>query len=363
MQKSVCVVFLWLLISSTVSFAQTDDETIRVETQLIDVPIVVNDKTGKPILNLKKSNFVVFEDGKPQEIAEFSATSAPFEVALLLDTSGSTRADLALIQRAAANFVESLRPGDRVSIIAYRTERTETTAFSVSEVLTGLTADRKTLERALEAVKTSNSTPFYDSLLQVANIVFRDVPKDEFRGRRALVALTDGVDSASAAEFDEVRSELEKAGIISFFVEIDTRDSFEENLMGNCAVATRFSTAQIRRFYRTYYPKIRIEKTYDFCKLGDFERLEISKGLYELAGKQLDELAKRSGGKVFPAVDLAEARAAFKSVAGEIGTKYSLGYYSTNEKRDGTYRKITVELKGVPAGATVRTREGYRAIK
>ncbi|MBK8813506.1 MAG: VWA domain-containing protein [Acidobacteria bacterium] len=239
MQKSVCVVFLWLLISSTVSFAQTDDETIRVETQLIDVPIVVNDKTGKPILNLKKSNFVVFEDGKPQEIAEFSATSAPFEVALLLDTSGSTRADLALIQRAAANFVESLRPGDRVSIIAYRTERTETTAFSVSEVLTGLTADRKILERALEAFKTSNSTPFYDSLLQVANIVFRDVPKDEFRGRRALVALTDGVDSASAAEFDEVRSGLEKAGIISFFVEIDTRDSFEENLMGNCAVGDK----------------------------------------------------------------------------------------------------------------------------
>jgi Ca-activated chloride channel family protein len=361
MEKSIPLAFVWLLISSFLSFAQTDDETIRVETQLIDVPVFVTDKSGKPILNLKRSNFVVFEDGKLQEIAEFSATSAPFEVALLLDTSGSTRADLALIQRAAANFVESLRPGDRVSIIAYRTERTETNAFSVSEVLTGLTADRKMLERALEAVKTSNSTPFYDSLLQVAETVFRDEPKDEFRGRRALVALTDGVDSASAAEFEEVQSTLEKAGIVSFFVEIDTRDSFEENLMGNCQSATRFSTAQIRRFYRTYYPKARIEKTYDFCKLGDFERLEISKGLYELARKQLNELATRSGGKVFPTADLSEARAAFKSVAAEIGTKYSLGYYSTNEKRDGTFRKITVELKGVPPGSAVRTREGYRA--
>jgi Ca-activated chloride channel family protein len=73
------------------------------------------------------------------------------------------------------------------------------------------------------------------------------------------------------------------------------------------------------------------------------------------------KLAKTSGGKVFPVADLSEARAAFKSVADEIGTKYSLGYYSSNEKRDGSYRKIRVELKGVPAGTTVRAREGYTA--
>ncbi len=350
-------------IGAVSAFAQDVDETIRVETQLIDVPVVVNDSAGKPLLSLKRSNFAIFEDGKPQEIAEFSATSAPFEVALLLDTSGSTRSDLAMIQRAAANFIESLRPGDRVSVIAYRTERTSTAAYAVSEVLTGLTDDRAQLKRALEAVKTSNSTPFYDSLLQASKRVFAEVPKDEYRGRRALVALTDGVDSASVAEFDEARGELERAGIVSFFVEIDTRDFFEENLMGNCQSATRLSTSQIRRFYRAYYPKANIEKTYDFCKLGDFERLEMSKGLYELAGRQLSELAARSGGKVFPAADLTEARSAFASVAAEIGTKYSLGYYSTNEKRDGTYRRITVELKGVPAGATVRAREGYQAIK
>ena len=75
----------------------------------------------------------------------------------------------------------------------------------------------------------------------------------------------------------------------------------------------------------------------------------------------MQDLAKTSGGKVFPVADLSEARGAFKKVADEIGTKYCLGYYPSNEKRDGTYRKIKIELKGVPAGAQIRAREGYTA--
>ena len=365
MKKTQFVLLLVILTVFLQISAQTvkneDDEVIRVETKLVDVPIVITDKNGKPILNLKRENFVVYEDGKKQEITEFGATNAPFEVALLLDTSGSTRADLALIQRAAANFISSLRPGDRVSIISYNTMRDSTQAFAVSEIVSNLTDDRNALKSALESVKTSNGTPYYDSLLQVAEKVFGTQPPSDFRGRRALVALTDGVDSVSAAEFDEAKEELEKAGIISYFIQVNTREFFEENLLGDCQFSIRFSTAQIRRYYRTYYSKARIEKTFDFCKLGDFERLAMSKGLYELADKQMQDLAKTSGGKVFPVADLSEARNAFRSVADEIGTKYSIGYYSSNEKRDGTYRKIKVEVKDTPAGVQIRAREGYTA--
>lgn len=357
----ICISILIVNLSAQTDKTNKDDEVIRVDTQLVDVPFIVTDKNGKPILNLKQSNFTIYEDGKQQEIAEFGATSAPFEVALLLDTSGSTRADLALIQRAAAQFIASLRPGDRVSIISYKTERDETQAYAVSEVLNPLTDNRETLKTILETVKTSNGTPYYDSLLQIVEKVFDKPAKDEFRGRRALVALTDGVDSVSAAEFDEVKEALGKSGITSYFIQINTRESFEDNLLGDCRIAIRFSTAQIRRYYRVYYPKSNVEKTFNFCGLGDFERLAISKGLYELAEKQMKDLAQASGGRVFPVADLSEARNAFKSVADEIGTKYSLGYYSTNEKRDGTYRKIKVEVKGIPAGATIRAREGYTA--
>ena len=117
----------------------------------------------------------------------------------------------------------------------------------------------------------------------------------------------------------------------------------------------------MRRYYRSFGPKADIERTDDFCKLGDFERLAVSKKLYEIADQEMNTLAKLSGGKLFAVSDLSEARSAFKYVADEIGTKYSLGYYSSNEKRDGTYRRIRVELKGVAPGAVVRAREGYTA--
>ncbi len=338
-----------------------EDEVIRVDTELVDVPVVVTDKTGKPILNLKQSNFVILEDGKPQDVADFSATTAPFEVALLLDTSGSARDELPLIRRSAQNFINALRPGDRVALIGFRTDTSGRVASSAVEVLSGLTSDRIALIAALGRLGTSNGTPYYDGLLTVANDVFREVPKGEFRGRRALVALTDGVDSTSLADFDEVLESFGNAGILSYFIQVSTRDFFEQNLLGDCQNATRFSSAQIKRYYRRFYPNANIEKASSFCQLGDFERLAISKKLYELAGTEMNSMAASSGGRIFPVGDLSEARNAFKSVADEIGTKYSLGYYSANLKRDGTYRKITVQLKDLPSGAIVRAREGYTA--
>ena len=355
------------LILSAVLFPQTktetEDEVLRIDTQLVEVPLVVTDKSGKPLLNLKQNNFAIYENGKPQEITEFFTTSAPFEVALLLDTSGSTRSDLPVIQRAAEHFINSLRPGDRVSIIAFKSYVEDNRSVSASEVLCDLTDDRAKLKNALSRVKTSNGTPYYDGLLQVTEQVFRNKPMGDFRGRRALVALTDGVDSTSIGGFDEVEEKFAEAGFISYFIQVNTREFFEENLLGDCQGAMRFSAAQIRRYYRTFYRNSKIEKTFDFCRLGDFERLAISKALYELADMEMQKLAKNSGGKIFQVVDLTEARAAFKKVADEIGTKYSLGYYPSDEKRDGTFRKIEVKLKGAPAGAVVQAREGYTAPK
>lgn len=357
-------VLILLFSASFFTQTKTDDaeDILRIETQLVEVPIVVTDKTGKPILNLKENNFSVYENGKLQEITDFFATSAPFEVALLLDTSGSTRSDLALIQRSAESFIKSLRPGDRVAIIAFKSYIEDNRSIAVSEVLIDLTDDRAKLKDALAEVKTSNGTPYYDGLMQVVEQVFREKASREFRGRRALVALTDGVDSTSLADFEEVREEFAEAGFISYFIQVNTRDFFEENLLGDCQGAMRFSQAQIRRYYRTFYRNANIEKTFDFCKLGDFERLDISKRLYGLADAEMRTLAKNSGGKIFPVADLSEARAAFNKVADEIGTKYSLGYYPSNDKRDGTYRKIEVKLKNVP-GAQVQAREGYTAPK
>lgn len=352
------------LVASGFALGQTkpEDQEIRVDTDLIEVPFVVTDKTGKPILDLKKSNFVVYEDGKLQEVTDFATTNAPFEVALVLDTSGSTLAELPLIKRAAQNFIASLRPGDRVSIIAYRVERDIGRVTAVSELIIPLTSERAALASALDRVQTSFGTPYYDSLIQVAERVFRDPPGEQFRGRRAIVALTDGVDSTSISDFAEAKDLLLETGSAAYFIKVDTREFFEENLLGDCSVSKRFSPSQMKRYYRQFVSS-KVEKASNFCELGDFERLAISKNLYQLADVEMDQLAKVSGGRVFPIADLSEARLAFKKVSDEIGMKYSLGYYPSNDKRDGSYRKIKVEVKGLPAGTQIRAREGYTAPK
>ena len=74
----------------------------------------------------------------------------------------------------------------------------------------------------------------------------------------------------------------------------------------------------------------------------------------------MNELARDSGGKTFPVADLREARGAFRQIAEEIGTQYSLGYYPTNKARDGSFRTIRVQVRGV-RDAQVRAREGYQA--
>ena len=92
--------------------------------------------------------------------------------------------------------------------------------------------------------------------------------------------------------------------------------------------------------------------------MGPFERMQISRDLYNLARREMNDLAKASGGKNFVAASLQDARAAFAHVANEIGTQYSLGYYPTNKARDGKFRTIRVEVRGVPDKPQVRSREG-----
>ncbi len=359
----LCIVMLIMMPAFAQDNKSGNDEVISVRTDLVDVPVAVTDAKGTPIKDLKAANFVVFEDGVKQTVTEFMSSTAPFEVALLLDTSGSARNDLAMIRIAASSFINSLRPGDRVAIVGFDMARTDAGSTPTIDVLSPLTSDRRALNTALSNLKTSAGTPYYDGMIEIADTVFGGPANAEFRGRRAVVALTDAVDSTSNSEFAEAREKLEAKGLISYFVRLDTRDFFEENLLGDCEAAMRFSTAQIRRYYRTFKGNSTMEKASAFCQLGDFERLAVSKKLYQIADSEMEDLAKRSGGRVFQTSGLADAKRAFQEVAAEIGTKFTLGYYPTNETRDGKYRKIRVELKGLPAGSKVRAREGYTASK
>jgi VWFA-related protein len=341
-----------------------DDEVLRVDTQLVPVPVVVRDKAGRPVANLRAENFTLYEDGRPQRISNFSTTDAPFEIALLLDTSGSTREDIGLIRRAANLFVDALRPGDRVAIVSFNTKQEGKSSLATVEVKSPLTDDRQKLRDALDKLGSSYGTPYYDALERVATEVFREPPREEVKGRRALVALTDGVDSTSDAEFEESRVRLRQSGIISYFIQVNTEDFVEDRLLRDCQDDGRLSLSkvQLQRYRRIYASSADAADYANFCQMGSFERMDISRKLYQLARGEMQTLAKDTGGRTFDALDLRDARRAFSEVAEEIGKLYSLGYYPTNKTRDGSFRTIHVEVRGVP-GAQVTAREGYQAPK
>ncbi|HVS20912.1 MAG TPA: VWA domain-containing protein, partial [Pyrinomonadaceae bacterium] len=342
----------------------SEGDVVRVETQLVTVPTVITDRTGHPVSGLRAENFAVFEDGKPQRLTNFATADAPFEIALLLDTSGSTRNEIGLIRNAANAFIAALRSGDRVAIVAYNNAPRNGSTVAVVEVLSALTSDRKMLRNAIDNIGTSNGTPFYDSLGRVADQVFREPPREEVRGRRAVVALTDGVDSTSDSGYDDARAKLLRAGVACYFIQVSTEDYVEDRLLKDCQDDGRLtlSAKQLERFRQLFVPQAQKEDYQDFCRLGQFERMDISRQLYNLAGREMNAMAKDSGGKNFATADLQDARAAFAQVANEIGTQYSLGYYPSNKIHNGQFRQIKVELRDVK-DANVRAREGYYAPK
>lgn len=338
-----------------------ENDIVRVDTQLVSVPAFVTNTTGRPVSGLNKQNFVVFEDGKKQDISNFGTTEAPFEVALLLDTSGSTRADVSLIRQAANAFINSLRPGDRFAILAFKDRTNAGSTLATVDVLSPLTDDRKALRAAIENLGTSSGTPFYDGLTRVADEIFREPPRPEIRGRRAIVALTDGVDSTSDSLYEEAKEKLLRAGVACYFIQVNTEDFVEDRLLKDCQDNGRLtlSSRQLQRYRRIFAPRASSEDYANFCEMGQFERMQISRNLYNLARREMNDLAKASGARNFVASDLQQARAAFARVANDIGTQYSLGYYPTNKARDGKYRVIKVEVVGVTEKSEIHAREGY----
>ena len=339
----------------------SENDVVRVDTQLITVPVVVRDQEGRPVTGLTASSFQLYEDDLAQRVETFATSDAPFEVALVLDTSGSTRAGIALIRTAAYAFIDSLRPGDRVAVLSFNTTEEGRAKLATVGVQSYLTDDREALLRAVQNIGASNGTPYYDALESVVKDVFRDPPQPELRGRRALVALTDGVDSASVSNFASACAHFLQAGLLAYFVQVDTEDYVEDRLLADCQDdrTLRLSHAQLERYRRTFDPRADSADYADFCRLGSFERMAISRSLYQLARQEMDQLARASGGRTFQATDLYAARTAFAEVAAEIGRQYSLGYYSTNKTRDGRFRQIRVDVRAI-AGAQVSARGGYK---
>ncbi|MFN0083936.1 MAG: VWA domain-containing protein [Blastocatellia bacterium] len=322
--------------------------TIRLDTDLVSIDVAVSDRAGsRSVAGLKAADFVVYEDGVRQKIAAFSAEDVPFNLVLLLDTSGSTREDVTTMRRAARRFLDELRPRDRVAVVQFNRE---------VELLKDLTSDRERIEEALERLKPGTGTSYYDALLLTIDEVFKGVS-----GRRAIVALTDGVDSFGYTTYREILAKLEAAGASAYFLELDTESFTEVGMMRDCQERNHFefSPKQLKK-YREEYARDAMEVDYgEHCRIAKLERMQINRRLYESARRELREIASKTGGRVYPVKDLRQLEPAYSQIAAELHTLYTLAYYPANERRDGKWRRLKVDLKR--PGFEAHTRPGYRA--
>lgn len=311
-----CVFILLFFAQAPQAPAQTTepgDETITIDTGLVDLNVSVFSRNAKaPVGELQQKDFVVLENGEPEEISFFAAASSPFDLLLLIDLSGSTADKLDLIKKSAKRFVEAARPTDRIGIVTFT---------SRAQVVSPLTSDREALFERIKGIdKPVGGTNFWDALHFVLQKVIGNASR-----RSAVIMMTDGVDNAlpgingegSAISFEALLEEVRQSDTIVLPIYLDT------------------------------------------------EREMIKKGLatettYVYARQQLAQLAAESGSIVYHARKLEDLKGVYEQVIRDLGTVYSIGYRPKNRERNGSWRSVTVQLLGRPDLAA-RTKRGYYA--
>lgn len=190
-------------------------DTMKIDTDLVTVPVIVSDRHDLYIPDLRKEEFNLFENGVKQEIAFFASVKEPFHVVLMLDTSLSTSLQkLKQIQAAAHEFIAQLQGGDRVKIISF--------ADTASE-LCDFTGDRSKLKEAINNVRGGGGTVLYDAMKLALNSL-----KVIKANRKAIVILTDGVDwHSNSTTYDDNIEVLEEAGVIVYPIRYNTRPEVE----------------------------------------------------------------------------------------------------------------------------------------
>lgn len=356
--KRFVVSLLLLLIAVAPLAAHNQDEPIRLKSDLVTLTAAVTDRNGRAIRSLKAEDFVVYEDGVRQKISHFTATEEPFVVMLLLDLSGSTQDEIDLIKRSARSFLAELRSDDRVGVIVFD---------SKVQVLTEASASRASVESAIDGIArtassdgqrfTSNTgTSFYDAL----RVASEQSALKQTERRKAIVCMSDGVDSTSRMSSRDAAPLIEKTEASVYFLELNTEETTLDGLLKPRTDHgyIQFSQSQIDRYYDTYDQQS-MDRFRPREVMPPLVRREVNAGLYEIARREMRSLAERAGGRVYPVSALTDLRAVYKQVAADLRAQYSISYYPEDRGRDGNWRAIKVETRA-PA-ATVRTRSGYWA--
>lgn len=290
--------------------ATPEESMLKLDTSLVIVPVSAIDKNGKFVPGLVSNDFQLFENGIKQEITEFGSSEAPFHVALLIDTSPSTRFKIEDMQDAAIAFLDQLRPQDQVMVVSFDNNVRVDSEF---------TNNRDRLMRAILRTRTGGGTRVYDALDLSLTERLKKV-----QGRKAIVVFTDGVDTTSRLSYPEdVMTHVEESGVLVYSIRFDTLlDVQPQNNTGPL-------------------PPGNSKEDYDFAR------------------SFLKDLALRSGSRTIDVETTTDLHQAFNTIAEELRKQYWLGYYPENTERDGSYRRIKVNVN--KPDIVIRSRQGYRA--
>ena len=293
----------------------SEDDVIRVDTELVSVNVSVVDRgTSHGVNGLTKEDFRLYENNATQQILHFESSSAPFNLVLLVDLSGSTAKVVELIKSAALHFVDAARPFDRIGVIT----------FAGSQVVVSpLTTDHTLLHERINAIqKPDGSTKLYDSLSFAMNEVFREAKDSR---RNAIVAISDGLDS--------VMPNVTGEGSTLSYPEL---------------------VRQAREFDGVIYSIWTDTQSYEPLSPED-----IQQETFDLAHDQMKEIADVGGGAFYECLKLQDLAGAYDRVVADLGTLYTLSYRPSNRVRDGSWRAIRVNVNRPDAVA--RGKRGYYA--
>jgi Ca-activated chloride channel family protein len=292
--------------------AEDTRDTIRINSDLVTIVSSISSTEGKKVEALSREDFEVYEDGVKQELSDFRRDAdIPLRMVMLFDTSSSVTARINFERRAAVKFFEKVMR-----------EKDQSALFSFSDeiaVLQDFTSNVSLLSRAAKQLKAKGATSLYDGISLASDYL------KPASGRHVIVIVSDGGDTTSARTLLESLASAQQADAVIFAVytgttsaSLNVRDLAAERALEKLTAETGGEV---------YRPNLRLGLSDD-----DLDDISI---------RELDDV--------------------FERLADQLRTQYTLGFYSSNEKRDGRFRQLTVKVK--KPGYAVKARSGYYAPK
>ena len=330
LRNMTSVLALLLVLCESGVWAQVSNDTIKIDTRLVSVPVVVSDRNGRYIPNLSVNEFSILQDGVSQKIEFFGATEEPLTIALLIDTSQSTRPVLDDIKDSARSLIKLLSPHDKAMIVAFD----YTTHF-----LCPLTSNQDELRQAIKRAEIPRGlvgTTLRDAAFQTIDRVFRPI-----KGRKAVIVLTDGKDVGSHISPDELVFSLEESDTLVYSVMFKTD---ERAMLGRRGGILGGRSARGGNFPFPRFP-------------DDSQRSVRIAQMNQSAEETLRKMSEATAGRFFSSKD-GKLKDTFASIIDELRFQYRLGFYPSEENGENDFH--TIKVKVSRAESVVRARNGYR---